>query len=304
MEHRSIQLMTEARRALAEAASIDDVKVVMGRAEVARVLAKKAHLGRAAQNEAAEIAVRAQRLAGQMIREGQDAGEIAGLGKQNKDTTMVSLSDLDVTANQSSRWQQIASVPEDDFEDYFNTAKEDGVEITAAGARRLGKGRDLSPLMSSNSDEWYTTADIIDRVVRVMGAIDLDPCSNSHEDPNVPAAKHYTKDDDGLDLDWVGRVYMNPPYGLAIPNWVEKLLSEYAAGRLTEAVVLVPARTDTRWFRMLRDFPRCFMFGRVRFNGHVNSAPFPTMLVGIGVDREKFLAVTGEMGDVYERIGE
>ena len=46
-----------------------------------------------------------------------------------------------------------------------------------------------------------------------MGEIDLDPCSNSKAQPNVPALNHFTVEDDGLEQKWFGRVYMNPPYG-------------------------------------------------------------------------------------------
>ncbi len=162
--------------------------------------------------------------------------------------------------------------------------------------------RDIGVLMSSQSNEWYTTQDIIDTVIDVMGGIDLDPCSNSHTNPSVPASHHFTKEDDGLAQKWFGRVYMNPPYGRAIPDWIGKLVEEYQAGRVQQAVALVPARPDTAWFRMMRDCIRCFMFGRVRFNDHENSAPFPTMLVGVGCARQRFIEVTKEIGDVYIRI--
>ena len=163
-------------------------------------------------------------------------------------------------------------------------------------------GRNLDALMTSQSEEWYTTPDIINLAIEALGDIDLDPCSNSHESPNVPAAHHFTKEDDGLSQEWFGKVYMNPPYGSAIPHWIEKVITEYKSGRVEQAIVLVPARTDTRWFRMLKEYPRCFMWGRVRFNDHANSAPFPTMLVALGVDIEQFVFVTKDTGDVYTSL--
>lgn len=160
----------------------------------------------------------------------------------------------------------------------------------------------LAPLMSSASNEWYTTQDIIQAAIDVMGGIDLDPCSNSHDNPNVPARYHYTKEDDGLAQKWQGRVYMNPPYGRDIVNWMVKLVEEFKAGRVTEAIVLAPARPDPEWFRVLRDFPRCFMSKRVKFNNNPNSAPFPTMLVSVGCDRNRFIKIMSPMGDIYERV--
>lgn len=183
------------------------------------------------------------------------------------------------------------------IESAYERMKRQEIHI-AENAKKLG------PLMSSDSSEWYTTPDIIQAVIAVMGAIDLDPCSNSHDNPNVPAAQHYTKEDDGLAQEWRGRLYVNPPFGNDIPHWVDKLVYEYLEKRTTQAILLAPARTDTHWFRALRNFPRCFMFGRVKFNGNANSAPFPTMLVGVGCDRNKFVEVMSALGDVYERIGQ
>jgi hypothetical protein len=84
----------------------------------------------------------------------------------------------------------------------------------------LGNG--LAPLMSSDSGEWQTPPEVVESVVAALGAIDLDPCSNSGT-PNVPAARHFTIADNGLDQGWRGRVYMNPPYGREIGPWIDKL---------------------------------------------------------------------------------
>ena len=54
-----------------------------------------------------------------------------------------------------------------------------------------------SALLSHESTEHYTPQYILDAVITCMGAIDLDPCSNSREIPNVPAARYYTTQDDG-----------------------------------------------------------------------------------------------------------
>ena len=57
-------------------------------------------------------------------------------------------------------------------------------------------------LLSHASTEHYTPQYILDAVIACMGAIDLDPCSNSKEIPNVPAARHYTIRDNGLVQPW------------------------------------------------------------------------------------------------------
>lgn len=152
---------------------------------------------------------------------------------------------------------------------------------------------------SSATAEHYTPARVLDVVIACLGAIDLDPCSNSHTDPAVPAARHFTIAEDGLRHPWHGRVYMNPPYGDAIAGWIEKLAREYEAGHVTEAIALLPARTDTRWFRRLAAHPVCFVDGRLRFSGAKAGAPFPSALVYLGPRPAAFAAACGALGRVY-----
>lgn len=166
----------------------------------------------------------------------------------------------------------------------------------------------LAPMMSSDTPEWYTPADLLDRATKVLDGIGLDPCSNSHDNPNVPAEHHWTAADDGLAQPWMGTVWMNPPYGRGIDRWVWKLYKDYTAGRTTAAIALVPARTDTRWFRVLRDYPVCFLNGRVRFlngNGDVaDPAPFPSAAIYLGDATDLFSELFSPIGDVYVRWGE
>lgn len=151
----------------------------------------------------------------------------------------------------------------------------------------------------SDSSEWYTPPHVLAMVEAALGGIDLDPCADPQR--SVPASHHLTREDDGLGVEWAGRVYMNPPYGSGIGDWVEKLAASYEDGDVTAAVALVPARTDTAWFHRLRDYPRLFVRGRLRFSGHENSAPFPSAAFYLGPDPEGFAAAFSELGDVYER---
>lgn len=158
---------------------------------------------------------------------------------------------------------------------------------------------------SSDSAEWYTPPHITERVRRSLGAIELDPCAEPEK--TVPALNHFTEQDDGLAHVWHGTVYMNPPYGKGdkgIVAWIRKLLEEYESGRVKAAVALVPARTDTAWFALLRDYPRCFIRGRLKFSGYHNSASFPSCAFYLGDNRNAFLRAFEDLGDVFERVGE
>ncbi len=174
-----------------------------------------------------------------------------------------------------------------------------GCRIRAFRARRTGQRPPrprLAPLQTSASAEWYTPPSIIDRVLAVLGHIDLDPCAEPGR--RVPAAVHLTVEEDGLAQAWHGRVYLNPPYGRAIGRWVGKLCEEYAAGQVEAAIALLPARPDTQWWKLTRGYPRCHVEGRLKFSEQKNSATFPSALVYFGPDPERFARVFREVGEV------
>lgn len=164
------------------------------------------------------------------------------------------------------------------------------------------KDEDENVHFSSESSEWNTPETIINKTIQLFGSIDLDPCSNSYTNPNVPAERHYTIDDNGLNQSWHGRVYMNPPYGNEIGNWTGKLRTEYEEAHTTQGIALVPSRTDTEWFRNLDAFPRCFIWGRLKFSEYENSAPFPSMVVYLGKNVGKFVEIFCDMGSMYACI--
>lgn len=154
---------------------------------------------------------------------------------------------------------------------------------------------------SSASKEWYTPPHILKRVVRVLGAIDLDPCSDG-PGSLVPAARRYTRADDGLRQPWAGRVYLNPPYGDEAEAWVRRLHTLYTLGSVSEAIALLPARTDTAWFQPLWDHLLCFYRGRLKFSNATSSAPFPSVLVYFGRNRATFAQVFSEVGVIVSAM--
>lgn len=132
---------------------------------------------------------------------------------------------------------------------------------------------------SSASNEWETPQHIFDILDREF-AFTLDPCATAE---NAKCKKFYTLADDGLSKLWASeRVFMNPPYGLDICDWIKKAYDETLGGALV--VCLIPARTDTAYWHnyvMNADEIR-FVRGRIKFlsNGAcVNSAPFPSAVV-------------------------
>lgn len=109
------------------------------------------------------------------------------------------------------------------------------------------------------SDEYYTPEKYIEAARRVFGgSIDLDPASCEKANETVKATKIYTKENSGFNEYWEGNVWMNPPYSKGvIDKFVDKLTS---SGGVTSWIVLVPARTDRKWFEELAAFSDAIVF--------------------------------------------
>ena len=134
-------------------------------------------------------------------------------------------------------------------------------------------------LFSSRSDEWETPQWLFDRLNRIF-CFELDVCA---DDNNHKCERYFTKEDDGLSKNWGGwRVWCNPPYGRVIRKWVKKA-SETVLDNQSLVVMLVFARTDTKWFHdYIYNNPRAHIFflkGRLRFSGAKENAPAPSMIV-------------------------
>lgn len=123
-----------------------------------------------------------------------------------------------------------------------------------------------------DGDEWYTPAEELARAREVMGGIDLDPASCPAAQAIVKATAYYGEGGfhaDGLATmsPWRGRVWLNPPYSDPEP-WIDRLIAEFDAGNVIEAIVLVNARTETEWFHRLwrhRHATPCFRLKRISF---------------------------------------
>lgn len=133
-------------------------------------------------------------------------------------------------------------------------------------------------MFSSKSNDWATPQDFFAELDREFH-FTLDPCADEH---NHKCAKYYTKEQDGLKQDWGGEtVFCNPPYGRSIGRWVRKCFEEVYCGLCPCAVMLIPARTDTKWFHGYINHKSevRFIRGRLKFGGSKNAAPFPSMVV-------------------------
>ena len=120
-------------------------------------------------------------------------------------------------------------------------------------------------MFSSASQHWSTPASLYDTLNEEFLFAD-DPCP-------------FHGSEDGLERDWRSPAFINPPYDRTMAKWLRKVRSEARKG--VTVVMLVPSRTDTRWWHeyvMKADEIR-FLRGRLKFSGAPYNAPFPSAIV-------------------------
>jgi len=126
------------------------------------------------------------------------------------------------------------------------------LRLTWANLRMVSK-----VLFKSGCTEWETPQKLFDKLNEMYGPFNLDPCAS---DENHKCNRYFTEKENGLRQSWQGhRVFMNPPYGRAIKDWMKKAWLEagfsfvssdkgFIESVQTVVVCLIPARTDTRWW--------------------------------------------------------
>jgi len=126
-----------AKRALAAATGIDEVKGIRDQAETLRSHAKRVKWSLEIQNQIAEIKLRAERKAGQILATLTVKGGVRHKLHDESYERHSVLADLNITQIQSFRWQGIATIPDEKFENFVKTAYATQKELTTASALRL-----------------------------------------------------------------------------------------------------------------------------------------------------------------------
>jgi hypothetical protein len=156
-------------RAIAEAHAIDEVKDIRDKALALEAYARQA-LNTDAEREACEIRLRAERKVGQLLRDGEKNKGARGTGSnqyqevRSTDTTTppLTLKQLGISKDQSSQWQKLGAMPDDDFELAIGTktsmpstngilrttAQPEGIVVSTDALRLWGRLRDFT------TDEW------------------------------------------------------------------------------------------------------------------------------------------------------
>lgn len=306
----AITKLDGASRALAEAKTFEEAKKVHDVVAAAETYLRKTHANTESQNRAAEIKLRSARLAGGYLRRLQrgqgERKDLTSCGAARSSAYAEVLERTGTSREDASRWQRIEAVAEELFEKLIAEGKEVS-ELTTEGLIRAIKSGKWHPMLSSGEDNWWTPHKYIEAVHEVMGGIDLDPASCAEANKTVGAKKYHDRKSNGIDKVWEGRIFLNPPYGAAGPEFIEKFLHDLGS-TFNEGIILVNSRaTDADWFQPLFEGILCFTDHRIDFDSpgqKLTSSTHGSCFVYFGPNREKFIRTFGQFGPVVERCRE
>lgn len=157
----ALVILTKARKMLAEAKSIPEVKAIRDQGQAAIKWAKsRRDIGLEVQNDAGEIVIMAERRLGEMLEELPKA-----VNRHSSGNGMLPLEEHGISKMQSSRWQSMSRVPEEQFRLWVDETRQAGKQLTSGAVVKLGK--------QTHRKEWAEGRDPIEGVVAsLQGLVD------------------------------------------------------------------------------------------------------------------------------------
>jgi len=246
-------------QALVAEASLSQATEIIAEAEALRVYAQQASKGLEIQNKCAEIKIRAERRAGELLaRMDKAPGGQPYHSTSNKMLPVEPLSSLGISKMDASRWQLEAKLSERDFATWVNETQSKDVEITSSGLRVYIQ-RKLAFQNIVNMETWPTGK------YRVIYADPPWQYSNRQAD-------YFTTQDDHYITMTIEQIRGLPMKDLALENAV---LFLWATSPILEDALTV--MNDWGFA-----YKASFVWDKVKHNmGHYNSVRHEFLLVGV-----------------------
>jgi len=154
---------------------------------------------------------------------------------------------------------------------------------------------------TSGAVEYYTPLEIVAAARNAMAGIDLDPASSEIANLRIKAKSFFSMEDDGMSKTWVGKVWLNHPFGkISTPLWMEKLVSERVNYECACSISF--AATSEKWFRPLLKFPQCFIYGRTNYflpdGTQKMGASKGSVVTYVGNHPERFYSAFKHLGEI------
>ena len=157
----------------------------------------------------------------------------------------------------------------------------------------------LTATTGNKTDCWNTPPEFVGDVLKYFGTLDLDPCCNDEDNPNVPARKVYTEKTNGLAHEWIAdSVFMNHPYSNS-KEWVPYAVSQYELGHAKEMILLIKLDVSTKWWKSVSQYSWIAINKRLKFGDGKGAAPFQSAIIYLGKNLDRFNDVFGKYGTLY-----
>lgn len=208
------------------------------------------------------------------------------------------LKELGIPQQRASENERMASEPEIVEKYIERTIEQDEAPTTSGALKAIQEVKKPHVANNSTDNEWYTPSKYIESARKAMGSIDLDPASNDFANETVNAETYYTEEINGLNQEWFGNIWMNPPYSTAL---LSQFADKLVASDFTQAIVLVNNATETAWFEKMISRASAIVFhkGRIKFvkrDGEHGTPLQGQAFIYYGDNAERFLEVFEEYG--------
>ena len=162
----------------------------------------------------------------------------------------------------------------------------------------------LTATTGNRHNFWNTPKHIVTDVLEFFNHnLELDPCSDSEDNPNVPAKRVYTEETDGLAHEWIAdSVFMNHPYSKS-KLWIPYAVSQYECGNAKELILLIKLDISTKWWSSVSMYPWIAINMRLKFGDSKSAAPFQSAIVYLGDNVDRFVDIFGKYGTAYVPYG-
>ncbi len=190
---KSLVRLNKAGRELALLTRIDEIKEIRDKAEALRMYAKQAGESLEMQNNCAEIKIRAERRAGELLKEnGRKKGETNKKIMCHDGTLSPTLKELGVDPKQSMRWQVIADMPQRVFEEHIESTRAKAAELTTAGLLKLAKRQQRRQQQKKYGSKRYKAQPLSSLPADQYGTVYADPpWPFSNQGTRAAASNHY-----------------------------------------------------------------------------------------------------------------
>lgn len=228
-----------ARELIAACKHVDEAKDIADKATAVQVYLRASGAALEAQNDAAEIALRAQRRMGEMLAE-TDFGKGGRPSKTARDARVVSVAGLGLTHDQSARAQKLAALPAESFDKSVALVREGSQRLTASAL--LGK---TIKAASASEQCLRTPRWLFDALGEQFGPFSLDAYAS---ETNALCPKFFTAETDASAQLWDDVTFANPPFE-DMATVFAKAVAEQARG--VRSVIISPVGCSQRWYHEL-----------------------------------------------------